>query len=136
MKKKPPVKAVSVALFVDDAFLLVLRARQPAMGLHAFPGGRVEPGETLIGAATREMREETGLVISAPTLFDSLMLPGEDADFELSVFLARAANGTLQAGDDAAQAGWFTLAEMGNLPITESTLAIARRIAAGDGERP
>lgn len=134
MTKKPPLRAVSVALFVDDSFLLVRRARKPAMGLYAFPGGRVEPGETLIGAAIRETREETGLVISAPTLFDSLVLPGEDADFELSVFLARAASGTLQPGDDAAEAGWFSPAEMGSLPITESTLAIARRIAADDAE--
>jgi len=135
MNKNPPVKAVSVALFVDDAFVLVLRARQPAMGLYAFPGGRIEPGETPAAAAIREMREETGLLLSRPALFDNLILPGEDSDFDLSVFLARAASGTLQAGDDAAAAGWFSLAEMEYLPVTESTLAIARRIAANDGIR-
>jgi len=134
MKQKPPVKAVSVALFVDGVFLPVLRARQPAMGLYAFPGGRVEAGESATTAAIREIREETGLVISAPTLFDRLVLPGDEADFELSVFLARAASGTLQAGDDAAEAAWFALADMESLPITESTLIIARRIAAGERE--
>ncbi|MGY6707414.1 MAG: NUDIX hydrolase [Rhizobiaceae bacterium] len=134
MNDIPPVKAVSVALVVDDAFLLVLRARQPAMGLYAFPGGRVEPDETDVAAAIREMREETGLLVEAMTLFDDLVLPGVDSDFHLSVYLARSASGTLQAGDDAASVGWFSLADMAKLPITESTLAIACRIAADDGK--
>ncbi|MCG6115744.1 MAG: NUDIX domain-containing protein [Mesorhizobium sp.] len=134
MNKKPPIKAVSVALYVDEAFLLVLRARQPAKGLYAFPGGRVEAGESAEAAAIREIREETGLVISAPEPFDDIVILGQDVDFELSVFLAHSASGTLQAGDDAAEAGWFSLADMAGLPITESTLAIARRIAAAHGK--
>lgn len=130
-----PVRAVSVALFVDGAFLLVRRARPPAEGLYAFPGGRVEPGETLVEAATREMWEETGLVLGDIDLFVEMSLPGGRSGYSLSVFQARAASGLLRAGDDAAEAGWFSLGEMEALPVTESTLAIARRIVEGDGER-
>jgi 8-oxo-dGTP pyrophosphatase MutT (NUDIX family) len=36
-------------------------ARDPWSGNLAFPGGRVEPGETLRQAAERETREETGI---------------------------------------------------------------------------
>ena len=53
--------AVSVAIVRGNTVLLVKRARQPSQGFYAFPGGKVEAGETLEEAARRELREETGL---------------------------------------------------------------------------
>lgn len=129
MSLPAPVPAVSVALYVAGTFLLVRRARQPAKGLYAFPGGRIEAGETPIEAAIREMREETGLIVDEVDFFLEMRLPGGSSGYRLSVFRAGAASGALQAGDDAAEAGWFSLAEMETLPVTETTLAIARRIA-------
>ena len=63
----PPtyLPAVSVAIFHDGAFLLVRRGREPSKGLYAFPGGRVEPGESDEDAVRRELAEETGLTIAA-----------------------------------------------------------------------
>lgn len=135
MTVPPPVKAVSVALFVDGAFLLVRRARPPAKGLYAFPGGRVEPEETLVEAAMREMREETGLMVDDIDLLLEMVLSGGKSGYRLAVFRALSASGSLQAGDDAAEAGWFSLAEMETLPVTESTLAVAQQIAGLDGDR-
>jgi ADP-ribose pyrophosphatase YjhB (NUDIX family) len=58
-----PRLAVSAGIFRDGKILLVRRAREPAKGVYTFPGGRVEFGESLTEALTREIREETGLVI-------------------------------------------------------------------------
>lgn len=58
-----PQLAVSAAIFRDGRVLLVRRARSPAKGFYSLPGGRVEFGESLHAAVTREIDEETGLAI-------------------------------------------------------------------------
>lgn len=123
------IRAVSIAVFVNDAFLLVQRARAPARGMFAFPGGRIEDGESGVEAAIRELREETGLSVTAIDPFDEIELVTADSTFALTVFIGHGVTGTLVAGDDAAKAGWYSLDEMASMPVTASTVAIANRIA-------
>lgn len=126
------IEAVSVALRQGDALLLVKRGRAPSLGLYAFPGGRVEPGETLIEAARRELFEETALFAAHLEPLRTILLPVEGDNgtphYSLTVFLGKNPSGDLLAGDDAAEAGFFTLAEMASLPITASTFDAARSI--------
>ena len=56
-----PQLAVSAAIFRDGKILLVRRARFPAKGFYSLPGGRVEFGESLHAALSREIGEETAL---------------------------------------------------------------------------
>ena len=63
-----PQLAVSAAIFREDKVLLVRRARSPAKGFYSLPGGRVEFGESLHQALTREVDEETGLDIEIVAL--------------------------------------------------------------------
>ena len=58
------VAAVSCAVLHEGRFLLVRRGRAPSLGLYAFPGGKVEPGETAAAAAAREVMEETGIRVA------------------------------------------------------------------------
>jgi 8-oxo-dGTP pyrophosphatase MutT (NUDIX family) len=61
-----PHSAVLAAVWEEDGEARVLLTRRTAWlrshsGQVAFPGGRVEPGETLVDAALREAAEEVGL---------------------------------------------------------------------------
>jgi 8-oxo-dGTP diphosphatase len=55
--------AASVALVRRDDVLLIQRNRPPSEGLWTFPGGRLEPGETIEACAVREVKEEIGLSV-------------------------------------------------------------------------
>ena len=58
------IKDVVAAVIVKDGKVLCLqRAKKEADLDWCFPGGRVEAGETLEEAITREINEETGIVI-------------------------------------------------------------------------
>ena len=128
MTDKPNIAAVSVALVRGDSLLLVRRGQQPSLGLYAFPGGRVEPGEALEAAARRELAEETGLHAGDLAPLCRVNIEGEIADYDLQVFLGHYSDGEPQAASDADDAGFFTLAEMEQIQVTESVLVVVREL--------
>ncbi len=88
--------------------VLLVRRRNPPPGW-ALPGGFVEWGETLESAAAREVREETGLVITDLRQFQAYSDPRRDSRHHMiSVVFSGHANGVPQAGDDAAEAVFFS----------------------------
>src|SRR5205823_14922999 len=99
------------AVLRADAVLLVKRARQPSRGLYAFPGGKVEPGETLEQAAARELLEETGLRATDYHPLREIHISGRDdshpVDYLLTVFGAASAGGEAVASDDAETAAFY-----------------------------
>jgi ADP-ribose pyrophosphatase YjhB (NUDIX family) len=128
-------QAVSVALERNGRYLLVLRANPPAQNLYAFPGGRVDPDETLEDAALRELEEETGLKAANPRPFATFDLSsvsagdGSKSHFFLTVFLADDTGGDPVAMDDAKQVGWFTPKEIQDLPVPQSMVDCMKMLA-------
>lgn len=141
MSEQAPLPAVSVAMVRGETILLVRRGRAPAKGRYAFPGGRVEAGETLEEAARRELFEETGLEAAALRRLVALTLPARPGDgpetFHLQVFAARHAGGEPKSASDAEEAAFFTLDELDALPLVDSIRDIAVQLIAearaGDG---
>ena len=113
--------AVDVNLFAYDkeaGKLWVLRIERggfPYRGCYAFPGGFMDMGEHAAEAAARELFEETGL--TGISLEEHALMAAVDRDPRDRVLtaeylaLADRADLSPQAGDDAAKAAWFELAD-------------------------
>ncbi len=103
-----------------DRLLLVRRGRGPAQGEWALPGGRVEPGETLLEAVTRELAEETGLEGVCGPLLDWVERIDPNEHWVILLFeVTLVGNDQPVAGDDAAEALWVELRDVAELHLVE-----------------
>ncbi|HUY68693.1 MAG TPA: NUDIX hydrolase [Alphaproteobacteria bacterium] len=59
-----PMAGIGVVIWRGDKVLLVKRKNAPRVGEWGLPGGAQKIGETIMEAAVREAREETGLDIA------------------------------------------------------------------------
>ena len=103
--------------------LMIKRGHEPGAGLWSIPGGRIEPGETDTEALVREMLEETGLVVEVGPLVGSVQRPGLDGTvIDIRDYAATVTGGALRPGDDAADARWVNVKDLGSLAITEGLI--------------
>lgn len=128
-----PVLAVLAVLVRDGRVLLVRRMNEPDAGLWGFPGGRVEPGETVFAAAERELAEETGVEAAARdflTVIDVIRHEGRTLThhYVLAAVLCAWRAGAPVAADDAIEAAWMPLADVlaGRLATSERVPEVAR----------
>jgi 8-oxo-dGTP diphosphatase len=127
-----PLVGAGAIIIEADRVVLVKRGHPPLAGEWSIPGGVLEVGETLRQAAVREALEETGLRVQVGELlgvYDRIL---RDADgrvryhYVLIDFLCRRIAGEFAAADDAAEARWFTRAELGGLGLAEDTAEVIR----------
>jgi 8-oxo-dGTP diphosphatase len=114
-----PEVAVGGVCTGAEALLLVRRGRGPAAGEWSIPGGHVEWGETLHEAVVRELREETGLEVVVDGFLGWVERIDEPHHHVILDFAVTALEPgrTPVAGDDAAEACWVPLAEVGDLRL-------------------
>ena len=110
--------AGGVVVDADGRLLLVRRGTPPAVGSWTVPGGRCEPGEPPEAACVREVREETGLAVRVTSWLGRVerAAPG-GGTYVIDDYACSVVGGTLAAGDDAADVGWFRPAELAGLTL-------------------
>jgi mutator protein MutT len=125
-----------VAVIEEAGRLLAIRRAEGilAAGCWCFPGGAIEPGESIEDALIREVREEVGLTIVPQQELWQWTRP--DGALHLYWWLARLSAGANElslAEAEVAEARWLTPAEFSGLqPLLESNRAfLQHRYAAG-----
>jgi len=108
---RPSVTVDVIADFGNEGILYIKRGNQPFKGQWALPGGHHEPGEeTVEEGASRELYEETGLVVKPDdlNLIGVYSNPGRDVrNPTVSLLYGLELNGyegSLKPGDDAVEA--------------------------------
>jgi len=93
----------------ESRVLLIRRRKPPYEGQWSIPGGRVRPGETLAGAALRELKEETGVRARLSGMIDVFESITQYGHYVMIDYAAAWVSGEPRAGDDALEARFFTL---------------------------
>ena len=98
-----------VVINAHNQALLVKRDVSPKRGQWCLPGGFIELGESPVQGALRELAEETGLSGRNASLLGVRTTPSSQYHSVLMVgYLVHRFKGALIAGDDAADAQWFS----------------------------
>jgi 8-oxo-dGTP diphosphatase len=121
---------VAVGVVARSGRVLVTRRREGQIleGWWEFPGGKVNPGETVQAAMARELSEEVGIEVSAVRALPPILHQYPHGTVHLHPFLARCVSGE-PAPIEVAACRWVTCDELrelemlpGNKPLVEGLL--------------
>lgn len=114
-----PAVTVDVVLFTirggELAVLMIRRGGPPFKGQWALPGGFVEENESLERAASRELKEETGIEQTALEQLGAFGDPGRDPrghTVSVAFYAFLVAPARPVAADDAADAQWVSVSAL------------------------
>lgn len=124
-----PIPGVGVVIIDGRGrLLMVQRGGGVGIGRWAVPGGKVRWGETWREAASREAREETGLVVEVgPVIWTGDAIgPGRPPAWHFSLvdFRAEVVGGELRAGSDAADVRWVPIEEVPTYPLVPTMFSL------------
>lgn len=136
MESAGPELAVGAVVVEDDCLLMVRRGHAPGAGEWSVPGGRVRDGESVHEALVREVGEETGLAVVVDDFLGWLERIGDSGHFVILDFRARVMGGELEAGDDAEEARWIPLADLGEQPTVDGLIEFLVDVGVLPGPTP
>ncbi len=99
----------------EDAYLLQDRVKKDWKG-YTLPGGHVEPGESIVDAVVREMKEETGLTVLHPKLCGVKQFPKNNSRYLVFLFQSDEFEGELCSSEEGAM-HWVKKSDLLNVNL-------------------
>ena len=114
------LRYIGCACVVTDGtgrYLMVRETKAVARGRMAMPGGMLEPDESIVDAAVREVLEETGLTVEATRLLGIFHCArtSEDSYGVNFVYEAQPVSGEVTTSEEHPEVVWLTLTEIEDL---------------------
>lgn len=101
----------------EDSYLLQDRVKEDWKG-YTLPGGHIEPGESIVDAVVREMKEETGLTIKSPRLCGVKQFPIEGGRYIVFLFETDQFEGKVVDSDEG-EMHWVKISELLNVNLVD-----------------
>ena len=123
MKRTETVELTVLCLIrKDNEYLLQDRVKKDWRGF-TLPGGHVEPGESIVDAVAREMKEETGLTVEHPRLCGVKQFPisgesGENGRYLVFLFVADKFSGEVISSEEGAMQ-WVKKEDLGKVNLVK-----------------
>lgn len=120
-----PHKVIGVAVIWNEQRILIDRRKAEGLlgGLWEFPGGKVEPGETIEQCIKREIQEELGIEIEVGEHLITVDHTYTHFRVTLNVHHCRHLSGEPQA-IECDEIRWVTINELPNFPFPKANLKI------------
>jgi 8-oxo-dGTP diphosphatase len=118
------VQRVTNCILLDKQTNKVLLLKKPRRGWWVAPGGKMEPGETISEAVTREFEEETGIIVKEPELRGVFTIVVENKgqvvdEWMMFTFFANKYEGSLLDESPEGELFWQEVGDIAALPKAE-----------------
>jgi 8-oxo-dGTP diphosphatase len=122
---RSPLIGLSALVISDEEILMIRRGLPPYVGAWSLPGGKLNWGETVHDALSREVLEETGLSVRLGSLAGVVESIDPDGSFHYVIldYFAEVLGGDLRAGDDATEVQWVSLNRVAELETTPGLIS-------------
>lgn len=125
------MQRVTNCILIKNGKILLLK--KPRRGWYAFPGGKMEQGESIKEAAIREFREETALNIIEPKLAGAFTFTVYDnnlfkQEWMMFTFVANEYDGTLTDYCEEGELEWIASQDIDKLPMAAGDRKILKHV--------
>ncbi|QDP41238.1 NUDIX hydrolase [Radiobacillus deserti] len=115
----------------------ILMIKKPRRGWYAMPGGKMELGESVKEAVTREFQEETGLLLEEPQLsgvYTYIIQNDEEIEMEWMMFAFSAKDYTkdLVSESEEGELEWIPISDVLDKPMAEGDRLIIKHAIERD----
>lgn len=119
--------AAGIILKNDSIFISKRNAEQHQGGKWEFPGGKVEDGETVLAALSRELKEEVNIAVLETSAFHQVSFDYPDKQVLLDFYLVTSFTGE-EMGLEEQETAWVAIKDLAQYTFPAANQIIVEKL--------